>query len=159
MAYQTGEILALIARQPGMRDVEIADAIDLDVDLVHTAIRTEIDAGIVIVLAVKAPNGRTAHCYAIAAGHVADYVQKPGKARRPRSSTKIQRALEFIRSNGGKATNRELQLAAGLQPHQYPAAYLKHAVIDGRLAKHGRFWRIGTGKPATPMAMTTREAV
>lgn len=53
--------LVLIARQPKIRTVEIADRIDCDTEMVEPMLKPHIDVGHIVVIPVIAPNGRKAN--------------------------------------------------------------------------------------------------
>jgi len=57
------EALVLIARQPMIRTVEIADLVDMDAEMVQPMLKSYIDAGHIIVSPIIAPNGRPANAF------------------------------------------------------------------------------------------------
>lgn len=61
----TARIVELIQRRPSIRQVEIADQIDLDMDEVRRLLEPYINDGSILVGKVIAPNGRTVDAYRI----------------------------------------------------------------------------------------------
>ncbi len=61
MNAQLKEALVLIARQPMIRTVEIADLVDMDPEMAQPMLKPYIDQDQIIVIPVTAPNGRPAN--------------------------------------------------------------------------------------------------
>lgn len=61
--------LVLIARQPKIRTVEIADLIDCDTELVEPMLKPHIDAKHIELIPVTAPNGRPANAFMLTAAY------------------------------------------------------------------------------------------
>lgn len=179
MAYKTAEVLELIARRPGVRTVEIADLVDIDVDLVRKSIQAEIDQGIVKTEEVKALNGRMTVAHSISPNHIAKYLA-PGAAisvsapaspapasavsgpgailpAAPANLTKVELAINCVRANAGRATSAQLHQAMGLRSSQHPTNFLAAPLNNGRLVRDNGFWCTGSGtkaqaKPASAAA-------
>ncbi|NYE62221.1 hypothetical protein FHW58_003436 [Duganella sp. 1224] len=62
--------------------------------------------------------------------------------------SRLDRALAYLRANG-KATNDQLRDVMGMRSFEYPSTALRAAVNDGRVARDGDDWIVGTGQPAT----------
>lgn len=155
------EILALIARQPGLRTVQIADKIGCEIDTVEASIEAELGSGVIVKRDVIAPNKRKATAFWLGEAALVD----PGA--RPR--TKAEIAIDFIRAQPERiATSADLHRELGLLGHELPSSILADALADGRLLKEGKFWTVGGESAATgtapsatnaPMAATPAAAV
>lgn len=62
--------------------------------------------------------------------------------------SRLDRALAYICANG-TATNDQLRDVMGMKSFEYPSTVLRAALNDGRVARHGEDWIIGTGQPVT----------
>lgn len=58
------------------------------------------------------------------------------------------RAIAFIRENGGRVNNEVLRVALELGPGTSPSSYVRSGVADGRLAREGRDWVLGANADA-----------
>lgn len=160
MGFKTKEIIDLIERQPGIRLAEIADELDLDEELVMPSIQGEVTSGAIFATSVKSIGGRDTWSFRIATdseriaalpawiapvkvNHHEQPTRKPYSPRACAGLTKPQKAINFIRTNGGKATSAELRDAMGLKAEQVPIQFLKAALNDGRLKREGVLWVLG----------------
>lgn len=155
------QILALIARQPGIRDVEISDAIDIDLDQVHRDLADAVANNDVWVEKITALNGLKVNGYSrnpAATGwkapEIAAPVISPPAADAPvvahdvKELTKVDKAIAYLKANGS-VTASNLGIAMGLDTRKYsPTQYLGHAIKSGRIVKDGNLYRLGGGKPA-----------
>ncbi|NRR28876.1 hypothetical protein HSX11_01635 [Oxalobacteraceae bacterium] len=73
----------------------------------------------------------------------------PGTATEP-PMTYFDKAIAFIRSNGGRVDNESLREALGLGIGASPISYLRLPTNDGRLKRVGRDWLLGERAAATP---------
>lgn len=151
MRLYRDEILALIARQPGLRTVQIADKIGCEIDAVEASIEAEISSAAVVKREVIAPNKRKASAYWM--GEAAT----EGPAAKPR--TRVEIAIDFIRAQPERiATSADLHRELGLLGHELPSSILADALADGRLLKEGKFWTVGGELPATGVALNATNA-
>lgn len=126
------KIIQLITERPNMRDMEIADRLDLDVEQVGRALADDINSGKVLVAQVRAPNGRMVDTYRIHGA--AEPQSAPVK-------TKEQAAIDYLREVGGRVPPQFLARAMGLPKAQHPSAYLQSAIAGGRIIYRDReFW-------------------
>lgn len=188
-------IIALIARNPMLRTAQIADRLDLTIDLVDALLRPLLIAGTVTEQEVIAPNQRPAMAYEVSEQFklTAEYrtimsggeieatpemvsvtpvpaAPAPVAAPAPpapaapaparveqlpandimvdpaKPGTRVSRGIAFITANGS-ATNDQLRTAMGLEPGAAVSNYLGRAVLDGRLARDGDNWVMGSGEP------------
>jgi hypothetical protein len=77
-----------------------------------------------------------------------DQLSKPGQAEQGRRGavSRLDRAISFIKTNG-KVTNDQLRTLLDMRSIEYPSTVLRPAVHDGRIARDGEDWIIGTGQP------------
>jgi hypothetical protein len=162
MGIFTNPILDLIAKQPGIRTVEIADLVDCDVDMVDKAIKAQIDAGVILVEAVHAPNGHPTSSYrhakpvallapesgidvpidsqAMPSAELPAFLEKKEK-------TKTQMGIDCIVANSGRATISQLHEALGLRKEQSVTPFMNHPLAKGLVARDGRDWILGPNHP------------
>jgi len=161
-------MLTLIARNPAIRTVEIADHIDCDVDQVQPLLQPMIDAGEILLIPVTAPNGRPANGFmftekgrkgelfrelseerrvaqaASMPAHAPAIPAAPDQLEQPVS--KIETAIRFIRAQGSAAAS-EIRDLLKLEKGQSPMAYLGNALRDGRLKVSNGIYTLGDGQP------------
>jgi hypothetical protein len=80
-------------------------------------------------------------------------IAPPGAAQSPAddiSLRRIDRAIAHITANG-PTSDADIRVVLNLRADQYPTNFIGRAVKDGRLAKDGRLWTLGTGTPAAPI--------
>jgi hypothetical protein len=68
----------------------------------------------------------------------------------PGRPTYSDRAIAFIRANGGRVNNEVLRTALKLGPGASPSSYLRIAMVDGRLVRDGRDWVLGANVDVPP---------
>lgn len=163
-------VMDLIRRQPGVRSVEIADELDMDVEQVHRLLVDEIGAGTIVVKQLTAPGGKALNSYhfspqaqsatapvalaALAIGtasatpvtvSASAEKQAPETAWERRASPKMRTelAIDYLRTCGAAgARSQELAAAMGLRADQSPSNFLRTARERGQvIAADGR-WRI-----------------
>lgn len=164
-------ILVLIARNPSIRTVEIADRVDCDTDQVQPMLQPHIDAGQILVIPVTAPNGRQANGFmfteearkgeefrslfeegARAPAVAAPVASAPAPAAPSTPGiSKIEVAIRYIRANGS-ASPQQLRELLKLEARQSPMAYLGGALKDGRLKLAGGQYLLGDGVPTAAPA-------
>lgn len=146
-------ILAMIAAQPDIRTVEIADALNGDMAAVDHYLADDLDSGAVIATLFIAPNGKKQFSYRLAPDAVQPAVP-------PRSPTKPELAIACITACGSSVTSAQLHAALGLQSGRHALQFLRHALLDGRLARDGALWQLGPALvPATDSPPATPEPV
>lgn len=158
----TQKILELIVSRPGIRTVEVADLVDCELEMVRPSIRDEIDAGLVKVSTVVAPNGRNANAFEPSPGLCAKYPHLKADGIAPSApaaasvpdhlkKTKIDQVIDFIKAHG-KASTMDLRLVLSTKAH--PSAYLAPAMKDGRVVRNGEMWTLPGvhEKPSIPSA-------
>jgi hypothetical protein len=67
------------------------------------------------------------------------------------STRRIERAIAHIVATG-PTSDADMRVVLNLRADQYPSGLLQRAVKDGRLAKNGKAWALGTGVPPAPAA-------
>lgn len=149
-------LIDIIGKTPGLRTVQICDMLDCDMEELMAALELVSSAnGPVVGYNTQAPNGRPATAWrlaGIAAPSVAPSLSPPVSKDPAWLSTKIpltnvEKAIAFIKGNGGSATGSELHKLLGLQPTHYPSTYLGSGLKDGRLIKTGAKWTLGESTP------------
>lgn len=152
------QILELIGKRPHIRTIEIVDRLDCDIDVLQQRLEDLVALNLITAYKVIAPNNRPATAYALKNSVVLESAPAPSappvvqmkKVEVPKM-TKIELAINFIKSNGGIATSSQLHSLLDLKPEEYPSSWLGGGVKDGRLVKDGKNWSIGSGSP-TPKA-------
>lgn len=64
------------------------------------------------------------------------------QARAAGGETMLDRALNFLIARGGECTGSDLHAALGLLPDELPSAVLAEALVQQRLFKDGKLWRL-----------------
>lgn len=159
MTDRKQQILELITKQPGIRDVEIADKIDIDLDQVHRDLSDAVSNNEVWVEKIIAPNGLKVNGYSrnpASRGWKTPQTATPAIQPRTVSTpvapvvspaveelTKVDKAIAYLTANGS-VTPRDLAIAMGLDVRkQSPSQYLGHCIRSGRIVKDGKFFRLG----------------
>lgn len=77
-----------------------------------------------------------------------EQLSKSGQIEHGRHSSvsRLERALNFIKANG-KVTNDQLRTLLVMKSFEYPSTVLRPAINDGRVARDGEDWIVGTGEP------------
>jgi hypothetical protein len=163
MTDRKQQIMMLIAKQPRIRDVEIADTLDMDMDQVHRDLSDAVASNEVWVEKITAPNGLKVNAYSInptssgwssgwKAHSVAAPASQPSAVPIPvapvvspavKELTKVDKAIAYLTANGS-VTPRDLAIAMGLDVRkQSPSQYLGHCIRTGRIVKDGKLFRLG----------------
>lgn len=153
------QVLDLAKGKPGIRDDEIAAALECDLDEVYPAIRTDILEARVLAenvdarhrsyrmnsnfLGWKPPATGTGAPMAKADERQSSNQEVPMQSR---EKSKLDKAVDFIRARG-VATDDDLRPVLGIGANVYPTSYLKMALQRGDVVKEGGEWRPGSGKP------------
>jgi hypothetical protein len=160
-------ILAAIKKRPGMRDLQIADSADCNVDDVNKELLTLVQSGQVRAMKIEAENGQKVNGYWINEAFLG--WNTPGRAAAPSSGsaadddhlatvmsrkkvTKVDRAVACVLANDGVATSEQLQEAMGLPEGSKVRPYVKPALDDGRLLFQDGTWRLQKSTPNAPPA-------
>lgn len=159
------QIYALMAKTPKIRAVQIADALDVELDDVKEKLRFLVSMGDVIESDGFSPNGHPAKVYnpsekfkrsfdTVAAGQSAateaPAVAPPAPAAEAEPAKdepgRAARALAYIELHGS-ATDAQLRALMGLPDDVWPSTYLSKDAQAGRVVKMGHEWKPGNGKP------------
>ena len=149
MAYNTQDILGIIAANPGIRQVEIADKADCDMDAVLWALKDALANGDVIQTEVIAPNNRMQPCFTLRVGVVLKKPKAPVSPKhikpviKPVAERKKSRqvlALEYLQKHAS-ATTEELRAAINLFRTQSITIYLKPSLDRGDITFIDNIWR------------------
>jgi hypothetical protein len=156
-------ILALIARQPKIRTVEIADHVDCEPDQVEQLLRDEISRGDITKHSIKAPSGKeilefefspkfrqtSEYSKMLASMPAIPVTASAGAAPTDRditpaeAGTYMQRAIAFLVGQGKPATSAEMRKCLGLGPHQFPSTFLHIGTKNGQLKCSEGLWSLG----------------
>jgi hypothetical protein len=176
MAFDKIKLCELIAAQPKIRSVDLAELMDCEPAQIVLALQPYVDRGEIFMRLVTAPNGATVTEYECSAGLKAHLLltkatmatmatvviesvpesstlkfvpaERPAKpAPVPKAElTHADRVIDYIRANGGRTTSLQLCEFLGLKPRHYPSNYLRGAVHAGRLIKKGNYWTLGANE-------------
>lgn len=165
-------ILDLIALTPNIRDVEISDKLDIDIERVRPAIQAEIKSGLIVVAPIQAPNGLMVDSYRSTvqepvvqrkpvpavkpspAPMVAKLVAAVAKTPPPvKHMTKPELAIAHLRENG-KVPTEFLSRAMGLKKGEYPSQFLSSSQKNGIVIYHeaSKEWSLGPNADASAAA-------
>jgi hypothetical protein len=164
------KIYALMLKTPGIRAVQIADALDKDLADVSAALRPLVEVGDVVQSKGLSPNGHPAMVYDLSDAFkksreykalvatlpqgqaqsttpAAAVVLEPTSSPPPNeaATSKVDRAIAFI-TKFGAASDNELRDAMTLPAKASPLAYLASAVKAGRVVRDGSHWKLGNGQ-------------
>lgn len=135
--------------------VQIADSLDMDLELVEIILLDEVDRGVLKKQEVKSPNGRLALAFWLKDDPEVAVAQKPKATTRVLPQVpavpgaplrKYYLAVACILENGGIATSAQLHSALKLKPTEYASQYLMTPIKNGALVKTGKNWTIGNGE-------------
>jgi hypothetical protein len=163
MGIDKQAILLLIAKQPGIRTVEIADEIDCEPGQVELALHDHIRSAEIARQPIKAPNGkevvgfefsalykRTDEYQKLIASIPAITVTPPASAAptdrdmtQAEAGTYVQRAIAFLVDQGKPVTSADMRKCLGLGPHQFPSTFLHIGTKSGQLKCSEGFWSLG----------------
>lgn len=159
------KMLQLIASEPMLRTVQLADRLDCDIDDIEDALLPMVNRGRVVRHEVIAPDKRRASAYTLSderrnellreAPGVAIDVLAPPIAALPHP---IERAVAFITEHG-TVTGGQLHAFLGLEAAEIPSNVLAEALADGRLFKDGKFWTLGAASRCRIAAEVPREQI
>lgn len=151
MAHNTKEIIELIGKRPGIRLVEIADAVDCDPDQVLWALTDQLLDGSVIKSEVKAPNGHMQPSFTLRDQQKVE--PAPSQADKPTAQkTKVQLALDYL-ATVDKADDVAMRKAMGLPIGGNVRAYISGLLANRKVIQVQGGYKLGDGKPLpTPAA-------
>jgi hypothetical protein len=155
-------IIELIGATPGIRVVEIADQLDLEVETVERALVPALADQTVSSLPVPTLAGKLIASYTLRKPVAASEQESrppapPAVATQPAPSPRptakkapkekqeslAVRALAFIRSQPGQRADSEaLRGELKLSRFQYPSNYFRRFIEDGTLVRDGEFWTL-----------------
>ncbi|MFZ3004177.1 MAG: DUF3310 domain-containing protein [Undibacterium umbellatum] len=149
------KILALVAKKPDLRAVQISDQLDIDLDIVENTLAQGVKAGNLIATPGIAPNNLPANTYR-ANPAVLGWVSR--KESQPETTTdapvvqvvntklktKIEKAIAFMTGKKGVTAN-ELAVAMELAHDKCsPRPYLAKVLNDGTVVKRGSWYCLAT---------------
>jgi|GEM_PF-2426037 len=166
MAHNTKEMLRLIKANPGIRQVEIADKVDCEIEAVEWALKVQIEMGDVVRSQVTGPNGVTQSAYKLAANFevledaapIMSVAPKPAPESKAApaplqtkpSKSKPELAIDYL-AKVGFADDVALRVVMGLHIGGNVKAYLATA-LDKRKVIRAKIngvmgYAIGDGTP------------
>lgn len=148
MAPEQARLLRMLMRTPGIRAIQLADQLNVTLEQAEELLEPEIAAGLVVATTGIAPNGLSCTLYDLSAAFAVTDDYKAMRSAEPMRIaatrlTNVDRAIAFITERGG-ATSAELHTLLGLKANEYASTYLGAAIKDGRLAKDGKDWTLGS---------------
>lgn len=159
MAHNTKEIIELIGKRPGIRLVEISDAVDCDPEQVLWALTDQLLDGSVIKAEVKAPNGHMQPSFTLRDQPKVEL--DPVKVHTPLiQKTKVQLALDYL-ATVDTADDVAMRKAMGLPIGGNVRAYIATQLQKRQIVQVVGGYKLGDGKPlsAPPVEVTTPEPV
>lgn len=156
MAIDKTALLGLIAQNPEIRTVEIAEVIDCEPDQVQPALQSWIDRGDIIVHNFTALSGKPINGFECSARFAQSDVYKAllnvGKDKEAQkeaapgspelTDTYVNRAIAFVRENRS-VTNRQMKVHLRLPSYTNISQHLKRGIEDKLLAHSGVRWTLG----------------
>ena len=161
-ATMATKLIRLITDRPGSFAVEIADRLNMDMELAETCLLDLVSLGQITSHMTKAPNGLAARAYTIAGVELPSLQEKAIAAAMPadgKPQTHCEKAVAFILANGGSATSAELHGVLGLKSSEYPSTFLATGVRLGKINKDGQNWTLGKGSPVAAKAGVFNEPI
>lgn len=166
------KIYQLIASNPGINAVRIADRLNVELAPVSSALRSLVEVGNLVRNKGIGPNGLECMLYDLSddfkktreykalldalpvpdpepvfVAHTTapDPVPAPFT---PPAGSKVSRAIAYLRERG-QASDGELRTAMDLPNKAAPGAYLASALKSGKVCRDGLLWKLGSGKVAS----------
>lgn len=171
------KITDLLKQKSALRPVQIADLLDIDIDVVENTLTVLAKDGKVIGQPGVAPNKLPMTTYSLPPGvlnwsaptpmtrppvspPVAVQGAAPVATSEEKPLSKTQKGIEFLRNAPGKVFVRDLSHAMGLTyPSTSPQAYLANHIRMGVVVRDGQWYAIGTpGERTTPLKQKTEVA-
>jgi hypothetical protein len=154
MSNHAKAILDLLKTRPDLRPVQVADLLDMDLEVAQNVLVTLSKENKVTVKAITAPNSMPSVAYSLPANAlnwvspapVKNKVESqdtvPAKAHSDKS--KPQLALEYLQSHG-RVHAKELCGAIGIEYPKYsPTQYLGRQIASGGIKKDGQWYELST---------------
>lgn len=162
------QIFECMAKKTGIRAVEIADMLDVDLSDVSDALKALVDEGDVVRSSGFSPNGLPTQLYDFSEQFMRSNEYKsimaastpveaavaataPSPAPAPMAKvgevpSRAERAIAHILKTGG-ATDVELRELLVMRQEEYPSSILGHAMKIGRVTRVNNRWVPGDGRP------------
>lgn len=156
MQVDEQKLLQLIASEPMIRTVALADRLNHDIEEIDDALLPLINRGRITAHEVTAPNNRRATGYTLSDQARGEIVRASAGVSMDFHASHIERAIAFIRAHE-TVTGAQLHAHLGLNPIQTPSNVLAEAMADGRLFKDGKHWALGAASRVPAMASTPVE--
>ena len=168
------QMLDLIAERPGINTIEIADELNIDIEMVENKLYEPTRARVVLTELFPAPNGRTLFKYRMANAASKPPAAAPSAPRIPqftatsrlpvakrietkaiakdevkdetpqKAMSKVDMAIAWLKENGS-GSSTDLAKAMGLDTRKgNVSAFIKGAVKNGRIERDGNLWKLGT---------------
>jgi hypothetical protein len=166
MENYSQKILDLLTQRPALRPVQIADLLDIDIDVVENTLLVLAKDGKVIGQPGIAPNKLPMTTYSLPPGAlnwsaptqmtrapVAAPVTATVTTSEEKTLSKTQKGMEFLRNASGKVFVKDLCEAMGLEYPKYsPRQYFSNQIRLGEVVCDGKWYVIGTpGERTTPL--------
>jgi hypothetical protein len=171
MENYSQKILDLLTQRPALRPVQIADLLDIDIDVVENTLLVLAKDGKVIGQPGIAPNKLPMTTYSLPPGAlnwsaptqmtrapVAVPVTATVTTSEEKTLSKTQKGIEFLRNASGKVFVKDLCEAMGLEYPKYsPRQYFSNQIRLGEVVCDGKWYVIGTpGERTTPLKKQSR---
>lgn len=167
MENYSQKILDLLVQRPALRPVQIADLLDIDIDVVENTLLVLAKDGKVIGQPGVAPNKLPMTTYSLPPG-VLNWSAPTQMTRAPVAApvtatdpapvstseekplSKTQKGMEFLRNASGKVFVKDLCEAMELEYPKYsPRQYLSNQIRIGEVVCAGKWYAIGTPSERT----------
>jgi len=174
MENYSQKILDLLTQRPALRPVQIADLLDIDIDVVENTLLVLAKDGKVVGQPGIAPNKLPMTTYSLPPGAlnwsaptqmtrapVAAPVTATVTTSEEKTLSKTQKGMEFLRNASGKVFVKDLCEAMGLEYPKYsPRQYFSNQIRLGEVVCDGKWYVIGTpGERTTPLKQKTKVAI
>lgn len=146
-AFKQSDVYSAIARTAGVTEVSHGDEVPVTRSPLAAAAEAAEAADVAALAKAGAPSDvRTTSPSRHAKVPRGIQWREDGALPKPKATPRLtypDRAIAFIRANGGRADNETLRVELGLGVGASPTSYLRIAVVGGRLARAGRDWILG----------------
>ncbi|MFZ6687533.1 hypothetical protein ACO0K0_07285 [Undibacterium sp. SXout11W] len=158
-------ILDLLKSRPDLRAVQIADLLDMDLDVAENTLVMLSKESKVVARQVIAPNKMPSTAYSLPATAL-NWTAPIAIPRTPVITvataepelSKVQKAIAYLKTHG-RVISKDLCFAMGVEYPKYsPTQYLATQIRQGEITKDGQWYQLGTQRPDNVIEKTKEPA-
>lgn len=150
MTNNAEKIIDLLKQKPLLRAVQVADLLDMDVDVAENTLAVLTKDGTLSAQQITAPNKLVTTAYKVSVSAL-NWVAPKAAVAQPITTvapvepelSRVQRGLAYLKANG-RVFAKELCEAMGIEYPKYsPTQYLGNQIRQGEVIKDGKWYVLG----------------